>query len=506
MTGRYAAKPSLSLKALAMGLVTLFFAALVVYQQALFSPARAAWDSGDTVDRTGTVSIGNYFRADASDIIIPNNSAFTVEAMVKPSEVNGLDTIVHQNNRGGTADTIGFWMGMLSNGDYTTNRIRLVLDGAGGPQEVNWDLGANPRGTWTHLAMTFSTPGGGASSVKLFVNGQLKQTTDATDSATVTPPSFSAPMTNPFEIGGRQGEDDLSFAGQIDQVKVWNTALDDAQIAKSKDSWGSKHGTTEITGDSAHLVAHYDFNQSDGSTLFNRVQNSNHLEEVGNPDLSAKAPRLLIDPSRSVVINDFAAVTNVATSVTGTISTSSSTADYYLRLEAEAGSLNVSNLNGADAQDTSTNGSVGTEDYQGTKNITLRGTEAELQAALDATTFTATSAGSRKLFVSLTPVLDGTNLGSIVQLSTTGHLYNFSSENKTWASHKDSAASVAYLGNAGYLTTLTSAAENLALTRPAGTWLSAGRDDGLAPPNEVWTWGDGISFVTPKARGGVGIR
>jgi hypothetical protein len=241
------------------------------------------------------------------------------------------------------------------------------------------------------------------------------------------------------------------------------------------------------------------------------VQNSNHLEEVGNPDLSEKAPRLLIDPSRSVVINDFAAVTNVATSVIGTISTSSSTADYYLRLEAEAGSLNVSNLNGADAQDTSTNGSVGTEDYQGTKNITLRGTEAELQAALDATTFTATASGSPKLFATLTPVLDATNLGSYKQLAATGRLYTLPAGTGNFDTHAGNASNFVQLGNVGYLGTSTSAGENAALAAAypladVSNYYLGGSD---STSNNVWKWEygpeAGIQFYSGDANDGGGV-
>ena len=70
--------------------------------------------------------------------------------------------------------------------------------------------------TWTHLALTFD-----GSTLRLYVNGVLNNS----KAVTGTLPTSS----NPLQIGGNAIYGD-HFAGKIDEIRVYNTALTQAQI------------------------------------------------------------------------------------------------------------------------------------------------------------------------------------------------------------------------------------------------------------------------------------
>lgn len=314
-----------------MWIIALLFATLFTVQYGL-NQARATWDSGGTVDYVGdfspttSTSGSDYFGSDVSTIVIPKTGDFTAEAWVNPDAIDGLDTILHQSNRGSSFDG-GFWLGFK-----TDDKIFVVLGNGG---DSTWTLPASAVGSWNHFAVVFE-----GNTIKLFQNG-VEVLNPVISSGGITRQAFPDTLEFPFQIGGNSRDEALAFNGKVDQVKIWNSALTQPQVVKSKDAWGSKYGTTELTGSANNLVAHYDFNEGSGNTLYNRVADSKHLTGVNGPTLSTAAPRLLINPTRSVVINDFSAAVGSATPVTGTLSGASSTADYILRLESNYGDFAV---------------------------------------------------------------------------------------------------------------------------------------------------------------------
>lgn len=81
---------------------------------------------------------------------------------------------------------------------------------------ITWLGGVPQLNEWYHLAMTFE-----ASTLKLYVNGQLKNTV-----ATATNLSYN---TRPFSIGSDNGAQKF-FNGAIDEVKVYSRALSQVEI------------------------------------------------------------------------------------------------------------------------------------------------------------------------------------------------------------------------------------------------------------------------------------
>ncbi len=135
-------------------------------------------------------------------------SAFTLEAWVRPANVGGWRNILMKEITGNQSYSL-----------YAT-------DGPNGPAAsyatVNSEVSARgggtlPLNTWTHVASTF---GGG--SLKLYVNGVLVNTRALTGNVKTS--------TLPLRIGGNLIWTDENFAGQIDEVRVYNRTLTQAEI------------------------------------------------------------------------------------------------------------------------------------------------------------------------------------------------------------------------------------------------------------------------------------
>lgn len=112
-----------------------------------------------------------------------------------------------------------------------------------------------PMNEWHHIALTRAAS---TATAKIYFNGNLLYTGTADGAGT-------AALTNStylFNIGARNGAATF-FAGSIDEVRLYNTEISEAQIKSDMNTWGPA-GTSG-------LVAYYDFNDISGSTLSNKV-------------------------------------------------------------------------------------------------------------------------------------------------------------------------------------------------------------------------------------------
>jgi len=100
-----------------------------------------------------------------------------------------------------------------------------------------------PVGQWTHLAATIKM--GVSNGIKLYVNGVLEAQATAGHTA-LTP--FGGPMVvggNP-PYGGH-------YMGAVDEVRIWNTVRNCAEISQARNG--------ELTGSETGLIVYYQFNQ-----------------------------------------------------------------------------------------------------------------------------------------------------------------------------------------------------------------------------------------------------
>ena len=181
-------------------------------------------------------AVPNIRIADAPSLQV--DAQFSVEAWIRPT--------------GPGSDSV--YGGIIANkeGEY---QIARFADGS-----IQWALAnAAPgwdwvdtgyiaaQGSWTHIALVYDE-----GQVRTYANGVLVHSFDGSgDIGDVD--GRNALQFGSREAGGQQ------FQGQLDDLRVWNVARSDAQIAGAFDQL--------LAGDEAGLVGHWRLDEADGSTL-----------------------------------------------------------------------------------------------------------------------------------------------------------------------------------------------------------------------------------------------
>jgi hypothetical protein len=150
--------------------------------------------------------------ADANSLDLSN--ALTLEAWVRPTNVTGWKTVLTKES-----GTSSFAYSMFANnnaGNVANQRpgARLTIGGNARTVTGNAKLALN---TWTHIATTYD-----GATIRLFINGVQVETEARTGSVSVT--------AEQLRIGGSPALGGLYYAGLIDDVRIYNGALSEAQI------------------------------------------------------------------------------------------------------------------------------------------------------------------------------------------------------------------------------------------------------------------------------------
>ena len=161
---------------------------------------------------SGKFNGGLSFNGTTSRVTVPDatslrlDSGMTLEAWVNPTAItsNWRDVIYKGNDN--------YYLMATSTSASKPAGGALV----GGAHAETFGSGALPVTAWTHLAVTYD-----GSAVRLYVNGTLASSKVATGSITTS--------ANPLQIGGDSIYGQY-FAGTIDEVRVYNSALTQAQI------------------------------------------------------------------------------------------------------------------------------------------------------------------------------------------------------------------------------------------------------------------------------------
>lgn len=123
----------------------------------------------------------------------------------------GSDDIIVGNSWGGP----GWHLRVTS-----TNKIRFILVGSGGTTYRYVDSTSSLTAGWHHVAGTWD----GSSVIKVYIDGVDVSNTQQTAGSLT-----SITSTNPVTIG--LSEASAAFSGRIDDVRIYNTALDSTSIA-----------------------------------------------------------------------------------------------------------------------------------------------------------------------------------------------------------------------------------------------------------------------------------
>jgi hypothetical protein len=139
-----------------------------------------------------------------------------------------------------------------------------------------------PTNEWHHIALTRAA---NTATAKVYFNGNLLYTGTADGAGTAALTNSS----NLFNIGARNGAATF-FAGQIDEVRLYNSEISEAQVKTDVYAWGP----TNTSG----LVAYYDFNDVSGSSITNKVSSPG-----ANTTLTAYSSPTYSNVESSTVVN-----------------------------------------------------------------------------------------------------------------------------------------------------------------------------------------------------------
>lgn len=149
-----------------------------------------------------------YESVDESQFDFP--SAITLEAWIKPDSIPFYTGIMGKNYQ------TGYYFGLTNTGILRFSRAGDLVDGTT----------VIPIGVWTHVAVTYD----GVSTVNFYVNGQLDPVSNGSTAGAI--PN----VPDPFRIGCDQlgGVPEYFFYGSIDEVRIWDAVLPQAQINSHK--------------------------------------------------------------------------------------------------------------------------------------------------------------------------------------------------------------------------------------------------------------------------------
>ena len=247
MLWRFATPPE---RALAAGLILALATVVNVQGQSL--------DPGAALSFNGTS--GHASASDSPALSVTNH--VTVEALIRRSTTGVQMGIVEKYGVGGV------------NGGYAlrvspTDKLQFFTLDSGSTASVAsgaTSLGANQ---WYHVAGVWN-----GANILVYVNGVL----DGSIATTRNPKEGTTPLI----IGARGNDQILRFAGQMDEVRIWNKARSAAEIYPDM--------FFPLTGTESNLVAYYRLDDGSGTLATNAVGNGNAVTLSGPTWVDSTAP------------------------------------------------------------------------------------------------------------------------------------------------------------------------------------------------------------------------
>jgi PKD repeat protein len=176
--------------------------------------------------RVATTQFGNVLRFNGSNNwVTVNDSAsldlsggLTLEAWVRPTaSTSSWDTVLLKEQTGGLAYSLYLYANATANYPNTTINI------GGSEKELSAGPSSVPVNAWTHLAATYD-----GATQKLYVNGVLVGSRPQTGAITLS--------NGALRIGGNSVWGTEFFAGDIDEIRIYNRALTQTEIS-SDSKW-----------------------------------------------------------------------------------------------------------------------------------------------------------------------------------------------------------------------------------------------------------------------------
>jgi len=229
---------------------------------------------------------GNLTAVNSGSLNITGNQ-ITIEAWVRPTNFTASkQTIVHKNDGANVKYALSI--------DSLTNNLVFDIATSNGNISLASTTAIQP-GDWRHVAATYN-----GSVVTLFLNGTVIATATLTGNIV----SNTANL-----LVGRGNNSGSFYTGQIDELKIWNTARTSLQIRNSMH-------TRLANASSVNLVAYYRFDEGGASnTVVDASGNCNALTLVGSTLPTFVNTKLALG---TPAVNSQTIFTNSPVSFTGT--------------------------------------------------------------------------------------------------------------------------------------------------------------------------------------------
>ena len=230
-------KQLLAVSALTLALPSLSMGALVAWYPLDSDASDASGNGHNGSVEGGTVNFGQAGAngatgnsaafPDAGRIDVPYSSAlnpgsYTVTLWANASSTAGFASPITSR------DDVG--AGVTTHGFILYNNASGLWDFWTGDGDPGWDTlpgGAVSVSTWSHLAITYDS---GTDTKTLWVDGVISATNNVPQSGPTQYSPNGPEMENLHIGGGGDGGNEFSFSGGIDDVTIWDEALDAAAI------------------------------------------------------------------------------------------------------------------------------------------------------------------------------------------------------------------------------------------------------------------------------------
>ncbi len=189
----------------------------------------------------------DYVRVPDSDSLDLVSTSFTLEAWINPSLFSAADGTIISKRRldGGSSYHLSV---SRFGGDTSMQKAKAVLgmNNGGGVNGINYALFTAQElntNVWWHIAGTYNRD---ANLARVYIDGELK----ASETVVISPPLQNSSF--PVTIGQMNlTAEPRNFIGLIDEVRIWNRALSQAEIQLLM--------SLRLTGQEPGLVGYWNF-------------------------------------------------------------------------------------------------------------------------------------------------------------------------------------------------------------------------------------------------------
>ncbi len=229
-------------------------------------------------------------------------TALTFEAWINPQRTPNLRQFI-AGLWGPSADANDVWVVYISPQDELVFEINGATTSLGAADNtIARTLFTQNYGKWTHIAAVFD---GATQTVTLYLNGmQAAQNRNATSPAsrlrTMQTPSYLTQIGSTNALGNI-GEQNATFRGQMDEIRLWSRALTQSDVLCGQYS--------ALRGNEQNLVLYYRCNEATNRTALCDATPNNNIGEMRSgartqaPSVNRTIPPFL-EPVQPQAVND----------------------------------------------------------------------------------------------------------------------------------------------------------------------------------------------------------